>query len=115
MLAVALERRLSKQDIFALYCNEIYLGQRGAVVRRGVEQAAAIYFGKELKDLSLNEAATLAGMIQGPAHYSPERHPEASQLRRNTVLAAMTREGLISGDLADEDQQGTADARAVVR
>src|SRR5437763_15925900 len=66
MLAFTLERRLTKEDIFALYCNEIYLGQRGAISVRGVDQAARIFFGKELKDLSLNEAATIAGMIQSP-------------------------------------------------
>src|SRR6185295_4651335 len=71
MLAFALEQRLSKQDIFALYCNEVYLGQRGAVGVRGVRQAARVYFGKELKDISLAEAATIAGMIQGPSRYSP--------------------------------------------
>ncbi|MEP6636958.1 MAG: PBP1A family penicillin-binding protein [Acidobacteriota bacterium] len=101
MLAFALERRLSKEDIFALYCNEVYLGQRGSVVARGVEQAAGIYFGKELKDLSLNEAATLAGMIQGPSRYSPERHQEATQERRNNVLAAMVRDGWVSIAQAD--------------
>mgnify|MGYP003694684195 CR=1 FL=1 len=57
MLSYALEQRLSKEDIFALYCNEVYLGQRGAVTVRGVEEAARVYFGKELKDLSLSEAA----------------------------------------------------------
>ena len=96
MLAFALERRLSKEDIFALYCNEVYLGQRGAVIARGVEQAAAIYFGKELKQLSLGEAATIAGMIQGPSRYSPERHPDATRARRDAVLAAMVREGWIT-------------------
>jgi penicillin-binding protein 1B len=101
MLAFALERRLSKQDIFALYCNEVYLGQRGAVGVRGIEQAAHIYFGKELKNLSLSEAATIAGMIQGPSRYSPDRHPEAAQPRRNTVLAAMTRDGWISSEQAN--------------
>ena len=80
MLAFALEQRLSKEDIFALYCNEVYLGQRGAVAARGVEQAALIYFGKELKDLSLSEAATIAGMIQGPSRYSPERNRERRKL-----------------------------------
>ena len=100
MLAFALERRLSKEDIFALYCNEVYLGQRGAVVARGVEQAAKIYFGKNLKDLSLNEAATIAGMIQGPARYSPERNKEATKARRDLVLAAMLREGWISAEVA---------------
>jgi penicillin-binding protein 1B len=96
ILALALERRLSKQDIFALYCNEVYVGQRGAVAARGVEQAALIYFGKELKNLSLSEAATIAGMIQGPSRYSPERNREAAQARRNLVLAAMARDGWIS-------------------
>jgi penicillin-binding protein 1B len=101
MLAFALERRLSKEDIFALYCNEVYLGQRGAVVARGVEQAAEIYFGKELKDLSLNEAATIAGMIQGPSRYSPERNQEATRARRDLVLAAMVRNGWIGGQVAN--------------
>ena len=100
MLAFALERRLSKEDIFALYCNEVYLGQRGAVVARGVEQAAEIYFGKELKDLSLNEAATIAGMIQGPSRYSPERNQEATRARRDLVLAAMVRNGWIGEQVA---------------
>lgn len=96
MLAFALEQRLSKQDIFALYCNEVYVGQRGAVAARGVEQAALIYFGKELKNLSLSEAATIAGMIQGPSRYSPERNREAAETRRNLVLAAMARDGWVS-------------------
>jgi penicillin-binding protein 1B len=100
MLAFALERRLSKQDIFALYCNEAYLGQRGAVAVRGVKEAARIYFGKQLKDLSLAEAATIAGMIQGPSRYSPLRHPEAAQTRRNTVLDAMVRDGWIDSEQA---------------
>ncbi|MBA2705717.1 MAG: PBP1A family penicillin-binding protein [Blastocatellia bacterium] len=100
MLAYALERRLSKQDIFALYCNEIYLGQRGAVGVRGVRQAARVYFGKELKDVSIAEAATIAGMIQGPARYSPVHHAEAAQARRSLVLEAMLRDGWITNDQA---------------
>src|SRR5437660_738079 len=59
MLAFTIERRLSKQDILALYCNEIYMGQRGALAVRGVDQAAHVYFGKELKNLTLSEAATI--------------------------------------------------------
>ncbi|MEP6818820.1 MAG: PBP1A family penicillin-binding protein [bacterium] len=100
LLSVALERRLSKEDIFALYCNEVYLGQRGAVTVRGVEEAARIYFGKELKDLSLAEAATIAGMIQGPMRFSPTQHAEAAQARRNLVLEAMTRDGWIAMEQA---------------
>jgi len=100
MLAFTLERRLSKEDIFALYCNEIYLGQRGVVAVRGVDQAARIFFGKELKDLSLPEAAAIAGMIQSPARYSPVRHNDAARSRRNTVLGTMVRDGFISLDQA---------------
>jgi penicillin-binding protein 1B len=100
MLAFALERRLSKEDIFALYCNEVYLGQRGAASVRGVAQAARIYFGKDPGDLSLAECATIAGMIQGPTRYSPDRHTEAAQSRRNTVLATMVRDGWLTLDQA---------------
>jgi penicillin-binding protein 1B len=100
MLAFTLERRLSKEDIFALYCNEIYLGQRGVLAVRGVDQAARVFFGKELKDLSLAEAATIAGLIQSPARYSPVRHGDATRSRRNTVLGTMVRDGFISLDQA---------------
>lgn len=109
MLAVALERRLSKNDIFALYCNEIYLGQRGAVAVRGVKEAARVFFGKELKDLMLPEAATLAGMVQSPAHYSPVRHPEDARARRNLVLAAMQQNGWITAE-----QNASASAEPIV-
>ena len=100
MLSFTIERRLSKQDIFALYCNEIFLGQRDAIAVRGVDQAARIYFGKELKDLSLPEAATIAGMIQSPARYSPIRQNESARSRRNTVLGTMVRDGFITLDQA---------------
>ncbi len=102
VLASVLERRLSKQDIFALYCNEIYLGQRGSVAVRGVEQAARVYFGKELKDLSLSEAATIAGMIQSPASYAPDRHAERAKLRRDTVIDSMLRDGAITAGEAQD-------------
>ena len=57
---------MSKEDIFALYCNEIYLGQYGMVGVHGVEQAARVYFDKDLKDLNITEAATIAAMIKNP-------------------------------------------------
>jgi penicillin-binding protein 1B len=111
MTAFALERRLSKQDIFALYCNEIYLGQRGAIGVRGVEQAARIYFGKNLNELTLSESATIAGMIQSPNRYAPDRHPEEATARRNVVLHAMARDGFITEEQA---QAATQEALAVV-
>ena len=104
MIAVALEQRLSKQDIFALYCNEVYLGQRNGVGVRGVAQGARVFFGKELKDISVAEAATLAGMIQSPARYAPDRHPEASRARRNTVIAAMASEGFLDAETLRREQ-----------
>jgi penicillin-binding protein 1B len=100
MLAFTLERRLSKEDIFALYCNEIYLGQRGSIGVRGVEQAAHIYFGKDLKDLTLAESALIAGMIQSPNRYAPDRHTEAATARRNMVIAAMLRDAVITKEQA---------------
>lgn len=98
MISLALERRLSKEDIFALYCNEVYLGQRGAVGVRGVGQAARVFFGKELKDLSLAEAATIAGLIQSPSRYAPDRHPDEAAARRKMVLDAMARDGAITNE-----------------
>jgi penicillin-binding protein 1B len=100
MLAFALERRLSKRDIFALYCNEIYLGRRGAVAVRGVRQAARAYFGKDLRDLSLDESATVAAMIRSPARYAPDRHPDEARARRNAVIGAMLREGYVTPEEA---------------
>jgi penicillin-binding protein 1B len=109
MLSIALERRLSKNDIFALYCNEIYLGQRGAVAIRGVKEAARVFYGKELRDVSLAEAATLAGMIQSPARYSPVRHADEARVRRNVVLVAMQENGWITAE-----QSATASAEQMV-
>src|ERR1041385_3152326 len=100
MLAFTIERRLSKEVIFALYCNEVFLGQRGAIAVRGVDLAARVYFGKVLKDLTVGEAATIAGMIQSPTRYSPVRENEASRNRRNTVLGTMVRDGFITLDQA---------------
>jgi penicillin-binding protein 1B len=99
-LASVIESRMSKEDIFALYCNEIYLGQRGSVAVRGVRQAARVYFSKDLKDLSLAESATIAGMIQSPGRYTPDRHAEDARTRRNVVLGVMLRDGRVTREAA---------------
>jgi penicillin-binding protein 1B len=104
LIAVALEQRLSKQDIFALYCNEVYLGHRNGVGVRGVAQAARVFFGKEMIDISLAEAATIAGMIQSPARYAPDRHPEAARLRRDKVIMAMARDGVVDVDASQRER-----------
>ncbi len=92
ILAVWLQMRLSKNQILALYLNRVYLGA-GAY---GVDAAAHRYFGKSARDVTLAEAATLAGMLKAPANYSPATHPAASEARMQTVLAAMQDAGYIT-------------------
>ena len=93
ILAVWLQMRLSKSQILALYLNRVYLGA-GAY---GVDAAAHRYFGKSARDVTLAEAATLAGMLKAPANYSPATHPAASEARMQTVLTAMQNAGYITG------------------
>ena len=100
-MSVALERRLSKDKILELYLNDVYLGQRGSFAVHGVPEAARLFFGKDVSNLSLVEAATIAGIIQSPPYYSPFQHPDRAKDRRNTVLKAMTESGFISADAAD--------------
>ncbi|MDE3178625.1 MAG: transglycosylase domain-containing protein, partial [Acidobacteriota bacterium] len=88
-LAVLLERRLSKEEIFTLYANQVYMGQRGSFSIYGFGEAADAYFNKDLKDLTLSQAALLAGMIRGPNLYSPYRYPKRTIDRRNWVLGMM--------------------------
>jgi penicillin-binding protein 1B len=96
MMALAIERRLSKEQIFTLYANRIYLGSSGVTMVYGFKQAAEVYFGKEMSELSLGEAALLAGLAQAPSRYSPYSHPEAAVARRNVALRAMAEAGSIS-------------------
>ncbi len=85
VLGFQLVRGFSKERILALYLNEAYLGHN----RNGVEAAALFYFNKHATNLSLSEAATIAGMIHAPEIVSPRKHPEAARERRNTVLWKM--------------------------
>ena len=89
ILAFVLERRVEKKDILELYLNEIYLGQAGSFSINGVGQAARMYFHKDVSNLTLPEAALIAGMIQSPNPYNPYRHPQRAAERRNTVIRAM--------------------------
>jgi penicillin-binding protein 1A len=92
LLAVELEKTYSKQQLLTLYLNFIYLGHG----QYGVEAASRFYFGKSVRDLSIAEAATLAGIYQRPSRFSPYRAPEATQARRDHVLSRMREEGFIS-------------------
>jgi penicillin-binding protein 1B len=94
--ALLLERRLSKEKIFQLYANEVYLGQVGSFAILGLGQGAAAFFGKPLSQLTLSETALLAGIIQSPNRFSPHRHPDSAVARRNHVLDRMEEEGFIS-------------------
>lgn len=92
VLAIQMERNLSKDEIFQLYLNQIYFGH-GAY---GVQAAAKIYFGKVVKDLTLPECALLAGLIKYPGGYSPFRSPKRATRRRKLVLQRMVAEGFIT-------------------
>src|SRR5205823_4191303 len=85
-MSLILETRLSKQDIFTLYANQIYLGQQSGVSIYGVGEAANAYFGKDVSQLTVPEAAFIAGIIRSPNSYNPYRNPEKTQERRNQVL-----------------------------
>ena len=89
MISLELEQKFSKQQIFEFYANRVDLGQRGSFTISGFAQASQAYFNKDLKDISLPEAALIAGLIQAPSYLSPYRHPERALERRNTVLDAM--------------------------
>ena len=95
-VAVILELKYSKDRIFQAYLNEIYLGQRGAVSIRGFAEAAAFYFGEDVRTLDAGQAATLAGLIRAPGLYNPFLHADRALERRNQVLAAMEEDGRIS-------------------
>ena len=101
MLAIQIERRFTKPQIFTLYANQISLGH-GAF---GFEAASEFYFSKPAKKLTLEEAALLAGLPKGPTVYSPINHPDRAQKRRNLVINAMLEDGKITAAQA-------ADARS---
>ncbi len=96
LMALILEAKYSKEQILEMYLNEIYLGQQGGVAIHGVGEAARVYFGRNVEDLTLAEAAALAGMIRAPNRYSPVRNPKVCRTRRNLVLQKMRELGFIS-------------------
>src|SRR5258706_5734057 len=89
LIAIQLEQKFSKEQIFEFYANRVDLGQRGSFTISGLAEAEHSYFNKDLKDITLPEAALLAGIIQAPSYLSPYRHPERALERRNLVLDTM--------------------------
>lgn len=95
-LALYLEARLDKKRILTLYLNHIYLGQDGPASVMGARSAARHYFSKDVSDLTLPEAAMIAGIIRGPGIYNPFRDPAAAKARRDHVLRRMREEGMLT-------------------
>ena len=102
LIAVELEGKFSKQQIFEFYANRVDLGQRGSFTISGLAEGSHSYFNKDLKDITLPEAALLAGLIQAPSYLSPYRHPERALDRRNTVIEAMVDTHAITREQADK-------------
>lgn len=98
LLALQIEKRYSKREILALYCNQFDLGH-GAC---GVEAASRLYFDKKVSELNLEEAALITGIFRGPYYYSPYREPELTLRRRNHVLNRMIEEGYITKEEGEE-------------
>lgn len=101
-MALVLESRFTKKQILELYLNEVVLGQRGPFEIRGVPEAARVFFGKDVRNITLAEAATIAGIIQSPSRLSPLRNPDRARERRNVVLREMADGGAVSR--ADSDK-----------
>nr|WP_237712837.1 penicillin-binding protein 1A [Bacillus methanolicus] len=100
-LAFQLERKYTKHEIFEMYVNKVYMSE-GV---HGIATAAKIYFGKDLKDLTLPEAALLAGMPQSPNNYNPFEHPDRAEKRRNIVLSLMYKHGYITKEEMEKAQK----------
>jgi penicillin-binding protein 1B len=110
MITIHLEQKLTKQQILEYYVNEVNLGQRGSFAIRGFGEASQTYFGKDIRQLTLPEAATLAGLIQRPSYRNPARWPERAKGRRNQVLKRM----LDNGYLAQSSYKIAVDAPMIV-
>ncbi len=94
VLAIWLESKFTKDEILQLYLNRVFFAPNAS----GIEQAAHVFFNKPAAELSIMEAATLAGMLKAPTTYNPNNHPEASAARASLVLNAMVRENFISAE-----------------
>lgn len=94
-LALVAESRLSKDDILGNYLNEIYMGQSGSAAVHGMAEASRFYFDRDVRELTLGQTATLAGLVRAPEYYSPHQHPERAKSRRDLVLSVLYDQGAI--------------------
>ena len=102
LIALELEQKFTKQQIFEFYANRVDLGQRGSFTISGFAEASQAYFNRDLKDITLPEAALIAGIIQAPSYLSPYRHPERALERRNLVLDSMVETHAITKEQAEK-------------
>jgi penicillin-binding protein 1B len=102
LIAEELEQKFTKQQIFEMYANWVNLGQRGSFTINGFAEASRSYFNKDLKDITLPEAALIAGIIQRPSYLSPYRHPERALERRNLVIESMLETHAITREQAEK-------------
>src|SRR5580693_8126160 len=107
LLAIQIERRFTKEQIFTLYANQIFLGH-GVY---GFEAASEYYFGKPAKQLTIEEAALLAGLPKAPQFYSPINHPDRAIKRRNLVINGMLEDGKITARQAVEARNKPIDLK----
>ncbi len=114
-MALVLESRFTKDQILELYLNDVVLGQRGPFEIRGVSEASRIFFGKDVRNVTLAEAATVAGIIQTPSRLSPFRNPARARERRNLVLREMAENERITPAEAEQAAKEplTVSARAL--
>ena len=96
LLTAHLEHKLTKQQIFTYYANQVYLGRRGTFSINGFGEAAQVYFNKDISQLTVPEAALLAGLVQRPSYYNPFRYPDRVRERRNLVLQLMRKNGRLT-------------------
>src|SRR6185369_8810740 len=96
LIAIELEQKFTKQQIFELYANQVYMGQRGSYSIAGFAEASRAYFNKDIRNLTLPEAAMIAGIIQSPNYYNPYKRPDRVVERRNVVLESMVDTGAIT-------------------
>jgi penicillin-binding protein 1B len=99
-MALILETKATKDEILELYLNDVYLGNRGSFALHGVAEASRIFFGKDVSNLTLPEAALIAGIIQNPYQHSPFVNKDRAKERRDTVLSAMAEADFITRDAA---------------
>ena len=105
-MSIILETRLSKEKIFELYCNQVYMGQQAGFSIHGFGEASSAYFNKDVTNLTLAESAFLAGIVRSPNRYNPYTKLETATARRNQVLDSMAE----AGELSAADAKTTKDS-----